>query len=102
MPGSASGESDDPEEDYKSVKKELRDTLVKSVNEDLSPIIKNIKADTLIIWGERDIDTPIKNARFMEKEIKNSGLVVIKNTGHFSFLEDEYTYLKVMASYFNI
>lgn len=88
--------------DYKSVKKELRDTLVKSVNEDLSSIIKNIKADTLIIWGERDIDTPIKNAKFMEKEIKNSGLVVIKNAGHFSFLEDEYTYLKVMASYFNI
>ena len=88
--------------DYKSVKKELRDTLVKSVNEDLSSILKNIKVDTLIIWGEKDIDTPIDNAKFMEREIKNSGLVVIKNTGHFSFIEDEYTFLKVMASYFNI
>ncbi|MCQ2609858.1 MAG: hypothetical protein MJ151_03610 [Lachnospiraceae bacterium] len=39
------------------------------------------------------------NAGAFEKEIKGSGLVVIKNTGHFSFVEDQYTYLKVMESY---
>ena len=88
--------------DYNNAKKEMRETLIKSVNEDLSNLIKNINKETLIIWGENDTATPIKQAKFFEKNIKNSGLVIIKNTGHFSFIEDQNTYLAVMKSYFNI
>lgn len=85
--------------DYKNADPIMRETLVKSVNEDLTPILKNIKAESLLIWGENDTATPISDGKMFEREIKGSGLVVLKNTGHFSFVEDQYTYLKVIESY---
>ena len=88
--------------DYKNATKFLRETMVKSINEDLTPYLKNIKKETLIIWGENDTDTPIADAKIMEREIENSGLVILKNTSHFSFLQDEYTYIKVLESFFNL
>lgn len=88
--------------DYANVSNVMRETMVKSINEDLSNDIKNIDRETLIIWGENDTATPLSDAKFMEANIKNSGLVILKNCGHFSFLEDQNTYLRVLKSYLNI
>lgn len=85
--------------DYKNADPIMRETLVKAVNEDLTPLLSHIKVDTLLIWGENDTATPLSDGKTFEKEIENSGLVVLKNTGHFSFIEDQYTYLRVMESY---
>lgn len=88
--------------DYANVSNVMRETMVKSISEDLSQDIKNIDKETLIIWGEKDTATPLSDAKYMEENIKNSGLVVLKNCGHFSFLEDQNTYLSVIKSYLNI
>lgn len=85
--------------DYKNADPVMRETLVKAVNEDLKPYLKNIKIETLLIWGDKDTATPIADAKIFEKEIKNSGLAVLKGCGHFSFAEDPYTYLKILKSY---
>jgi pimeloyl-ACP methyl ester carboxylesterase len=85
--------------DYNNATPVMRQTLVKTVNEDLTPLIPGITAPTLLIWGENDTETPLSDGRLMEKLIKGSGLVTLKNAGHFSFLEQEYTYLKVLASF---
>ena len=37
----------------------------------------------------------------MQRKIKNVGLVTL-NTGHFCFLEDSYTFNKVIMSYLGI
>lgn len=86
--------------DYSSAPKVLQDTLVKSVNEDLSPYVMNMK-ETLLIWGDKDTATPLWMAKKMEKEIKNAGLVVL-NGGHFSFIDDPITFIKVISSYFKL
>lgn len=86
--------------DYASVPKALQDTLVKSVNEDLSNYLSNMK-ETLIIWGDRDTVTPMWMAKKMESEIKNSGLVVLSG-GHFSYIDDYNTFNKVICSYFKL
>ena len=57
------------------------------VNEDLTKYLINIKTETLIIWGENDESTPIKDAYKMNKLIRSSGLVVIKGASHFCYLE---------------
>ena len=62
---------------------------------DLTSKLKEIKNSTLLIWGENDTDTPLYMAKIMEKEIKDSGLVVIKNAGHFSYLDNTNQYLLV-------
>lgn len=65
----------------------MRKILVKVVNEDLKPLLKKIQAPTLLIWGEQDEITPVEFGRIMEREIDDAGLVVLKNAGHFSYLD---------------
>jgi pimeloyl-ACP methyl ester carboxylesterase len=82
--------------DYKSASDMMKGVLVKVVNEDLKKHLSNIKAETLLIWGENDLDTPVSDARIMDKTIKNSELVIIKNAGHFSFLEQQNQFLIIL------
>ena len=49
--------------------------------------LKYINNETLLIWGEKDQATPIKDAYKMNYLIKNSGLVIIKNATHFCYME---------------
>lgn len=86
-------------EDYKNATKTMRETLVKVVNEDLEPLLSKIKQPTLLIWGENDTATPIEDAKIMEKLIPDSGLVVVKGAGHYSFLEQPYLVNKVLDSF---
>lgn len=74
--------------DYKDAEGIMRKILVKVVNEDLKPILKNIQAPTLLIWGDEDTATPLYMGKAMEKEIPDSGLVVIEGAGHYSYLDD--------------
>ncbi len=74
--------------DYNSAPPVMKKTLSNLVNEDMTPFIKNIKASTLLIWGENDTATPLWMAKKLEKTISDCGLCVIKNTGHWSFVEN--------------
>ncbi|MDI6751905.1 MAG: alpha/beta hydrolase [bacterium] len=65
----------------------LRQTLVKVVNHNLKPLLSKINQPTLLIWGENDRDVPISSARIMNKEIIGSELVILKDAGHFSYLD---------------
>ena len=47
-----------------------------------------IKTNTLIIWGEKDQDTPLKDAVIINKLIRSSALIIYKKRGHFSYLEE--------------
>jgi len=68
----------------------LRETFVKVVNEDLSPMLPHIKAPTLLIWGADDKETPVSAAKVMERLIPNTRLIIFKNAGHFSYV-DQYS-----------
>ncbi len=73
--------------DYRNASPMMRDILVKSINEDLTPLIKNVTYQTLIVWGENDFDTPYKDALYMKEVIKNSKILSVPGAGHYSFLE---------------
>ena len=73
--------------DFRSLHENIRKTFINIVNADLKGYLQEMDTETLLIWGERDIDTPIKDAYYMKKKIKNSGLVIIKGAHHFSYLE---------------
>lgn len=74
--------------DYKNADGIMRRILVKVVNENLRPMLKNIQCPTLLIWGDEDKDTPLYMGKIMENEIDDSGLVVLKGAGHYSYLDD--------------
>lgn len=87
-------------EDYRNATPIMRDTLVKTVNEDLTDLLPNIKQSTLLIWGDKDTATPIEDAKKMESLIKDSGLVTVEGAGHFSFLEQPILINRVLDSFF--
>lgn len=77
----------------------MRDTMVKSVNQDLYPFLCKISAETLLIWGEDDKDTPLSAGKKMEKEIPNAKLVVLKDAGHFSYLDQTEQFLQIVNNF---
>ena len=72
-------------EDYKAISGVLRASFVKIVNEDLTPYLKHIEVPTLLIWGNQDDATPLWMGKKMEKEIKDAGLVIFENDGHYAY-----------------
>lgn len=77
----------------------MRGTMVKSVNQDLRPFLSKIRTHTLLIWGEDDYDTPLSSGRKMEKEIPNAELVVLKNAGHFSYLDQSKQFIQLVSTF---
>ncbi len=73
--------------DYKNASPIMRETMVKLINEDMRSYLPNIKAPTLLIWGENDTETPIADAEIMEQMIPDAGLIKIKGCSHYVFLE---------------
>jgi pimeloyl-ACP methyl ester carboxylesterase len=73
--------------DYSTAPEVMRSTMVKLLSHDMTPYIDKIKSSTLLIWGENDTATPLYMAKKLEKNIPDCGLCVIKNTGHWSFVE---------------
>ena len=60
----------------------LKQTYLNMISSDLKDEIKNIDNHTLLIWWEKDSYTPVNDAHFMRKNIKNSKLVVLDNETH--------------------
>ncbi len=88
--------------DYAAASPLMRQVLVKTVNEDLEPLLPNIKCPTLLVWGVNDTATPLSDGEKMEKLIPDAGLVKLENAGHYSFLEQQYTFNRVMSSFMKL
>lgn len=73
--------------DYQNASPIMKGVLSKVVNQDLRKHMGAITAPTLLIWGTHDFDTPLADAKIMEKLIPNAGLVTLNGAGHFSYLE---------------
>lgn len=72
--------------DYKEAGK-LLPLLKNLVKEDLQKNFSEIKAPTLIIWGENDKELNKENGKTIKKLIKNSKLKIVEGD-HFPFLEN--------------
>jgi pimeloyl-ACP methyl ester carboxylesterase len=73
--------------DYAKAKGVMKETLKKVLEEDLKPELYQIKADTLLIWGEKDKAVPLKDAYLMKESIPQSILKIIPDASHTPNLE---------------
>ena len=89
-------------DDYAAASPVMRASLVKVVNSDLEPLLAKITAETLLVWGADDTATPVTDGQTMEKAIPGSGLVVLPKAGHYSFLDQAYTFRRVLESFLQI
>ena len=88
--------------DYNAATPVMRQTLVKVVNEDLCDLMPHITCPTLLIWGTADTATPFSDAVKMNSLMPESAIVRLEGAGHFSFLDCQPQYLRVLASFFNV
>ena len=88
-----------PSSDYAATEGVMRGIFVKVVNQDLQPLLSDIKVPTLLIWGENDTATPLADGQLMEKLIPDAGLAVFEGCGHYPFLEQPARFNSVL-SYF--
>jgi pimeloyl-ACP methyl ester carboxylesterase len=87
--------------DYNAASPVMRGTLSRVVNEDLRRFMPRIAAPTLLIWGENDTATPLRDAKIMERLIPDAGLVTFPGAGHYSFLERPAQFAAVLDSFLN-
>ena len=86
--------------DYKALPYCMKTTFVNVVNQDLAWCLPKVKAETLLIWGRNDTATPVWMGQQMEKEIKGSALIVLENAGHFAYLDQCGSFLRIADAFF--
>ncbi len=78
--------------EYRTLDPVMKKSYIKIVNCYQDNEAKNILNKTLIINGENDRETPLYMAKRLNKYVKNSTLKIIKNAGHFAFIDDALTF----------
>lgn len=73
--------------DYNALDEEMRRTFVKVINLDLSDRLSRVKQPTLLLWGDKDTETPLWMGQQMERDIPDAGLVVLQGGSHFAWAE---------------
>jgi pimeloyl-ACP methyl ester carboxylesterase len=86
-------------DDYRAASGVMRATLVKLVNGDARQLLPKLQCPTLLIWGDRDDQTPLANAREMEQLIPDAGLVVLGGGGHFVYAEQLDRFCRVVENF---
>ena len=86
-------------EDYKNASPVLKGTLVKCVNFDITPYLKDIKPETLLIYGDKDEATPIWMGKKMEELMPNATLITFEGDDHFAYIHQPDRFNRVLEAY---
>lgn len=81
--------------DYCNLSQNMKATFVSIVNTHLEEYCLQIDSPTVIVFGERDNETPIYMAKKLHKLIKNSKLYIIDGAGHFVFVDREIAFIEI-------
>ena len=85
--------------DYLSLNDAMKKTFKNIVSTHLDEFLEGVKAQTLIIFGRDDVETPPYMAKRLNKKIKNSKLVFLEGAGHFCFNDNRYLFLKYLREF---
>jgi pimeloyl-ACP methyl ester carboxylesterase len=83
-------------DDYRAATGTMRGTLVRLVNHDLRALLPRVVAPVLLIWGDRDTETPLADGRTMERLIPDAGLVIFEGAGHYAYLEQPARFSRIV------
>ena len=78
---------------------EMQQTFLAVIKEDLTSVLPKIQAETLIVWGKNDRDTPVSFAEKLKKGITKSHLETLENAGHYSFLDQPEKFIKILKTF---
>ncbi|MCP6719132.1 MAG: alpha/beta hydrolase [Patescibacteria group bacterium] len=87
--------------DYVRAKGVMKQTIKNVIAEDLLPYLSEIRAKTLIVWGEKDEMVPISNAYIFKENIAGSELQIIPDAGHSPHLEKPKILSEIISEFFS-
>jgi pimeloyl-ACP methyl ester carboxylesterase len=61
--------------------------------------LENISAQTMIVWGEADLLTPLEHAAAFSSRIRGSRIAIVEEAGHFPQKEKPQTFLRVVCNF---
>jgi pimeloyl-ACP methyl ester carboxylesterase len=79
--------------------KVMQQVFLNMIHEDLSGDAAKITLPTLLIWGENDVITPLKEGEKLHSLIKNSTLRVVHGAGHFVYRDDPREVAKLIKEF---
>ncbi len=85
--------------DYQAASGVLRASFVKIVNDDVKDLLPKIKTETLLVFGENDKATPLKQGEIIEKLMPNATLIVFKNDDHYAYFNQAARFNMVLDAY---
>lgn len=88
--------------DYRNSSPMMRQVMIKAIKADLRKFMPLITVPTLLIWGENDTATPMRDAHIMNRLIKDSTLISFPGASHFSFLDNPYQTAAVVRRFIQI
>ena len=85
--------------DYRNAVGAMRKTFVSVVREYLESDAARIQADTLLVWGDKDSETPVYMAKRLRGLIGKSALIVLEGCGHYAYLERMRQFAGIVNAY---
>lgn len=87
------------ERDYQDATKAQKKTMLNMIKSDLTETFKQIKTPTLIIWGENDQQTPLKDGLLIHKLIPNSQMHIINEARHSPMFTHTREVIKIISDF---
>ncbi len=85
--------------DYKKLSPVMKKTFASIVNEHLEQYAELIKVPTLLIWGNKDKETPVYMGKRLLRLIKGSEMILFEGCGHFSYLERHFAFVSIVKAF---
>jgi len=85
--------------DYKALSPNMKKVFSRIVSTHLEEYASMITQETLLVFGEKDKETPLYMGKRLNKLIKNSKLIVFKGCSHFCYLERPYEFCKLVIEF---
>lgn len=86
-------------EDYRKLSGVEKQTFKNIVNEDQTGELRKITLPVLLIWGDKDKDTPIYMAKRIYRRIPTSSLVIFRGEGHFAYLRRHRLFTEILRTF---
>lgn len=86
--------------DYVVLSNSMRKTFKNIVNFHLDNYLKDIRQDTLVIFGDKDKETPLYMAKRFKNKIPKCALILLKGD-HFAYLKNFNQFSLIIREYLN-
>jgi pimeloyl-ACP methyl ester carboxylesterase len=85
--------------DYYQASQLLRETMTQVIKDEVIEDLPQVKVPTLLIWGDRDRFTPVRNAAQFVTRLPSAQLKLLSNEGHRPYFTQSHQVAKIIINF---